>query len=44
MGNGKMRLGNEKEITLRSEWKQELNPQQIQKIEKRTTAYQDFYS
>lgn len=44
IGNGKMRLGNDKEITQRNEWKQELTANQIQEIESLTTAYQNFYS
>ena len=44
IGNGKMRLGNDKDITQRNEWKQELTSQQIQEIENLTTNYQNFYS
>ena len=44
IGNGKMRLGNDKIIKERKEWQSELSAKQIKSIERLTADYTDLYA
>lgn len=43
IGNAMMRLGDESEIRVRQDWKEQLSPEQIRTIESMTGDYRQFY-